>query len=161
MDLHIATCTKYLEELSEIDLVEERKRQGKTRVVSQYRVKDPKIRLEFKLDNIQLDSEAFEFYDRLYSSLLERTENVYGSVPLDDRTKDKNNISEDVLDEILSDIRRLLEYNERTLGLPLTKKLVKRAGDGVIEQYKDIMEKDALLDALPPKYFDLLKEECM
>ncbi|MFO7792563.1 MAG: hypothetical protein R6W73_06230 [Candidatus Saliniplasma sp.] len=157
LNLHIATCSKYLEELTEIDLMEKRVVQGKTRKVNQYRVKDPKIELTYDLQTTKTDSSTFEFYETLYNSLIERTEDVCGSVPID-RLDFEDKCGEEGVKGLIKSIRTILEYNEQTLGLNHTKKLVKRSCMDIFEEYDDSI-KGSGIDVLPPKYFDMLKEE--
>ena len=49
LNIHIATAVKYLSELHELDFVERRIKRGKTRKAFEYKVKDPKVTIEFDL----------------------------------------------------------------------------------------------------------------
>lgn len=142
----------------EIDLLEKREGKGKTRKVKEYRLKDPKIELNLELESTQLESENIEYYIELYRSLLKRTKSLYGSVPISEFDFEKE-VKEENIDDLIDSIRKLLEYNERTIGLHSTKKLVKRSGEEVLDNYSKTDVKHSILDVLPPKYFDLLKEE--
>lgn len=157
LGLHIATCSKYLEELTEINIMEKREIQGQTRKVNQYRVKDPKIQLEFNLQTPQTDPKAFEFYKNLYGCLIESTEDVCGSVPIE-RIDFQDANEEEALEDLIGSIRDILEFNERTFGLKHTKKLVKRSSKHIYDDYDETVL-NSFIDVLPPKYFDLLMEE--
>ncbi|MGM0404659.1 MAG: hypothetical protein ACQEQM_00775 [Thermoplasmatota archaeon] len=158
LDLHIATCTKYLDELHEIDLLEMREGKGKTGKIKEYRLKDPRIELHFEIENTDLNDEDIEFYKKLYESLTKRTEGVYGSISVDILDLDEiENISS--IKVLIDSIRKLLEFNEKTIGLNPTRKLVKRSGSDVLDGYNQLQNIEPLLESLPPKYFDLLKEE--
>jgi predicted transcriptional regulator len=53
LNIHIATAVKYLSELFELDFVDRRVKRGKTRKAFEYRVKDPKVTIEFDLSALK------------------------------------------------------------------------------------------------------------
>ncbi len=135
-----------------------REGKGKTGKVKEYRLKDPRIELNLKLDNTLPSDVDIAFYKELYHSLIKRTEGVYGSIPFEKLDLDKTESKSDSK-ALIESIRRLLEFNEKTMGLRSTRKLVKRSGEDVLESSSKIQNLQSLLEGLPPKYFDLIKEE--
>jgi len=135
-----------------------REGEGKTGKVKEYRLKDPIIELNLKLENIKSNTENIGVYKDLYKSLIKRTEGVYGSIP-----DDKHNLGKvekiDNKEDLIKSIRRLLEFNEKTMGLNSTRKLVKRSKEDIFESQMDIKKIQSFFEGLPPKYFDLIKEE--
>ena len=135
-----------------------REGEGKTGKVKEYRLKDPIIELNLKLENTKSNTEDIVVYKDLYDSLIKRTEGVYGSIPYD-----KHNLGKvekiDNKEDLIKSIRRLLEFNEKTMGLNSTRKLVKRSKEDIFESQMDIKKIHSFFEGLPPKYFDLIKEE--
>ncbi len=157
LDLHVATASKYLAELEEIKVLEVRRVKGKTRMVLEYRLKDPKINLNLDLSatdvNPDIKDEVTDFYRDIYKSLLNLTESIYGIIPtnLDENTTKKESITES--------LRRLLEYNEERMGLVPTQRLVCRACEPVVVNHNKLVEEQDPFKDLPSRYFEILKED--
>lgn len=157
LELHTATCSSYLEELWEIDILERRESQGKTRKVVEYRVKDPFIRMVYDLSQDEGgEDDELEFYKELFESILKRAEQLYGmgELGMDDFLEDKEENKEDL---ILA-IRELLDYNEKRIGTKSTDQLIRRSGRRPVREHKELLRKEDLLDSLPSRFSDILKE---
>ncbi len=144
-------------ELNEIDVLDKREGKGKTRKVKEYRIKDPEIKLKYKFEKEEKEFKDPDLYKQIYESILERTENVYGS--LNEDSLISTDESKEELNCIIKNIRKILEYNEKTIGITPTKKLVKRSTEEVFKKSDYEEKENPILDVLPPKYFDLLEEE--
>ncbi len=158
LDLHIATVSKYLVELKEIQLLESREAEGKTRMVVEYRIRDPKIELKFDISKKYDDmGELQQFYSDVYKSILDRTEKIYGIVPADVEDHEKNSTYS--YSDMKENLRRLLGYNEEKLGLVTTQRLICSACKPIIDKRKGAPEGSELFKDLPIKYFEKLMEE--
>lgn len=154
LDVHVATASSYLKELHEVGMLEQRKGMGKTREVLEYRVKDPIIELSFDLSLEKGDERAPDGLQKqipeCYSTLLKKVKTVCGTVPKE--------LEKESHDDILGDLRMLLEYAEKRLGLTPTQKLVSKVCSDVPldeDEIKYVMEK------LPNKYFKLVEERIL
>ncbi len=162
-DFHIATATKYLKELKEIGLAEERTGRGKTGDVQEYNLKDPQITLHLDLsDTSEKGGELrikVEFYRELLNSLLTRSKGFYGTYPLGlDKVEEIDKIDIATKNELIDSIRKIIDFNEEKIGVPSTKRLVNRAGKKVVEDHKEWVESMRLLEELPSRYKDVLED---
>ncbi len=157
LDIHVATASSYLAELEEIKILEVRRVKGKTRMVLEYRLKDPKIVLNLDLSQVQTHSDkkdfVTDFYIDMYDSLLKLTEAIYGRMP-PDLYKDTTN-----KDSMIESLRHLLKHNEERIGLISTQRLVNRAWKPMIDNYDKLLKEKDLFRDLPSRYFEVLKEE--
>ncbi len=158
LDLHIATASKYLAELEDINLFESREAKGKTRMVVEYRIKDPKIELTLDISEKNKGGGSLEnFYTDVYRSILKRTEKVYGTVSSD--VKDYTNSDSMDTNDLKEGLLSLLQYNEERLGLFTTQRLVCSACKPIIATRNNIPDKKELFKDLPFRYFEKLLEE--
>ncbi len=160
--LHIATASKYLEELHEIGLVDSRVGKGRTRKVVEYRLKDPKIELSMDISKWPRevsDLEAsIEFYRKLFNSLLERTRDFFGTTPGNmKKIPPFSEYDKSTRGDLISALRELMEHNEKRIGLDPTTKLINRACGEHVQEFNSDVKKLNLLDELPKKYTDTLE----
>lgn len=154
LDVHVATASSYLKELCEIGILEQRRGMGMTREVLEYRVKDPRIEFSLDLSRERNDMDGPDGYQRgimeCYSTLLKKVKTVCGVVPDELKTDDTENI--------IKDLRVLLEYAETRLGLVPTQKLVSKVCDE-ISLTDDVFNQ--IIEKLPNKYFKLVEEKIL
>ncbi len=158
LDLHVATASKYLAELEEIDVLESREAKGKTRQVIEYRIKDPKIELTYDISKKRTHEGQLQgFYTDIYNSILDRTEKVYGLKPTDIPDHEgKDPTDNETMKEAL---RQLCKYNEDKLGLFTTQRLICSACKPILDNDKRSLTSYELFQDLPVKYFEKLMEE--
>lgn len=155
LDIHIATCSQYLKELWELDILEKRKVQAKTRMVDEFRVKDPKIELDYDLTASSKPTEKKKgIYRELFDSIFERTRKMYGSTPIKRDAIDIDSLTDEELSSLL---RELLENIEKRMGLHSTQKLVKSAGIEVLNKHNNKDEDEQIFADIPSKYLDMLE----
>ena len=157
LGIHIATASSYLEELHEVDLLDMREVQGKTRQVKEYRISDPNISLNLDLrEEKKRDDSSVGFYSDLYDSVLNRTQTLYGRVPEEVKCdvssiEDKNKIIKKTTD--------LLDHNKSKIGKQPTLRLLSRAGKGVVKEHRDDTDIEKNLADFPNDYRQVLEDE--
>ncbi len=157
LGIHIATASKYLEELHEVKILDMREAKGKTRRVKEYMIKNPEIDLNYDLrEEKEKGDEVLEFFSELYDSILYRTQTLYGMVPKEVKC-DTSTMKENRT--IVENINKLLDYNENKIGIQPTLRLLGRAGKGIVRNYRDSLDLERLLADLPNRYRSVLEEE--
>lgn len=151
LDMHIATAAQYLSELEEIGVMEVREAKGKTRMVHEYRLRDPKIFLSLDISESTIKKPSGEaaFYSDILESLVKLTRSIHGNSPVKTNTTERQNV--------LEAIRGILEFNEERMGLAPTQKLVKRACTSIYLDHREL-DLSNICRELPSRYFGMLKE---
>ena len=157
LDLHIATVSKYLAEMEEIGVLESRTAMGKTRQVTEYRMKDPRLSLELDMsENRQGSIEDSKFYTDIFNAILEGTVRLYGIKPSGMHSYEKSSTKD--AKELKDEIRRLVEYNENKLGVKSTQRLICSTCKPVLKGELWAKKGSELLKDLPLKYFEKILE---
>ncbi|GEM_PF-4069274 len=158
---HIATASRYLEDLYRIGLVDKREGWGKTRKVKEYRLKETKITFSMDIGGSSEKTDAdklIDFYRRLYNSLLE----VSDLIPdIEDETLDETlgyeQYTDKTLDELKRSISDLLQIYEQEIGSRCTSIILGQSFKHVLEGMNLEIEDQELLKILPEKYIDLIE----
>lgn len=130
LNIHIATAVKYLSELFELELVDRRVKRGKTRKAFEYKMRDPKVRIEFDLSALRakplaVGEKPLVLFSILFTILMKSRKVVGQSVDnyVDGKFQTLENVEKNLVwDSLrfqgdLEDAKNFFEQNLKAQGL--------------------------------------------
>ncbi|MFQ6107599.1 MAG: hypothetical protein ACE5QF_08475 [Thermoplasmata archaeon] len=112
LDIHTTTASKYLMRLYEVGILDRRTRNCRTRRAYEYRLKSPRISLDYDVGENQDDDliGACEFYSSLLFAMLDKTERI-GWAMIRPAVEEALSDIQDSFDREVSDIISYVDLN--------------------------------------------------